>query len=299
MSTLKLDSYDLPKYFLLILYIITGSLSNFGAIDILAPQWIYLGAINILSSLYFLFSPNALNTAFRPLFKSVFIYLYLFYIVWNALSYFYAINPVETLINLPRVGNTFFALFFSYFLIYNLPNKFYFVSRLFLVFLVAELAAYYNDLATVYPKEGLRVIAIKGFAGNKNITAASIAFKLPFALYLLHSIRRSFYRFGLSIVLFGGALAISLIEARAAILSTIVVFFLFLLFQIYLLLIKHYTLKKGLLNIVLTIIPYLTAMVFNIIISNTAKNGTITDTVGRIAFTEESSNGRFQYWGDA
>ena len=299
MSTLKLDSQDLPKYFLLILYIITGSLSNFGAIDILAPQWIYLGTINIMSCLYFLFSTNALNTAFRPLFKSVFIYLYIFYIIWNVLSYFYAINPVETLINIPRIGNTFFALFFSYFLIYNLPNKFFFVSRLFLVFLIAELAAYFNDFATVYPKEGLRVIAIKGFAGNKNITAASIAFKLPFALYLLHSIRRPLYRFGLSLVLFGGVLAISLIEARAAILSTIVVFILFLLFQTYLLVINHYKTKQGLLNIVLTIVPYFLSMIFNIGITNSANKGTITETVGRIAFTEESSNGRFQYWGDA
>ena len=299
MSTLKLDSQDLPKYFLLILYIITGSLSNFGAIDILAPQWIYLGAINILSCLYFLFTPNALNTAFRPLFKSAFIYFYLFYIIWNVLSYFYAINPVETLINLPRLGNTFFAIFFSYFLIYNLPNKFFFVSRLFLVFLIAELGSYYNDFATVYPKEGLRVIAIKGFAGNKNITAASIAFKLPFALYLLHSIRRPIYRFGLALVLFGGVLAISLIEARAAILSTLLVFVLFLLFQVYLLAIKHYTSKQGLLNLVLTIIPYFLAILFNIGITNSANKGTITDTVGRIAFTEESSNGRFEYWGDA
>jgi O-antigen ligase/Tfp pilus assembly protein PilF len=299
MNNYKSKSEDLPKHFLLILYIITGSLSNFGAIDILAPQWIYLGAINILSCVYFLFTPNALNTAFRPLFKTVFIYLYLFYIIWNGLSYFYAINPVETLINLPRVGNTFFALFFSYFLIYNLPNKFFFVSRLFLFFLIAELAAYYNDFATVYPKEGLRVIAIKGFAGNKNITAASIAFKLPFVLYIIHSISRQLYRFGLSIVLFGGVLAISLIEARAAILSTLVVFILFLLFQVYLLVIKHYSTKQGVVNIVLTVFPYLVAMLFNIGITNTANKGTITDTVGRIAFTEESSNGRFQYWGDA
>jgi len=299
MSNYKLKSEDLPKYFLLILYIITGSLSNFGAIDILAPQWIYLGAINILSCLYFLFTSNALNTAFRPLFKSAFIYFYIFYIIWNALSYFYAINPAETLINLPRLGNTFFAIFFSYFLIYNLPNKFFFVSRLFLFFLVAELAAYYNDFATVYPKEGLRVIAIKGFAGNKNITAASIAFKLPFVLYLLHSIGRPLYRFFLSIFLFGGVLAVSLIEARAAILSTLVVFILFLLFQVYLLVIKHYNTKQGVLNIVLTIFPFLVAMIFNIGITNSANKGTITDTVGRIAFTEESSNGRFQYWGDA
>ena len=40
-------------------------------------------------------------------------------------------------------------------------------------------------------------------------------------------------------------------------------------------------------------------MLFNIGITNSANKGTITETVGRIAFTEESSNGRFQYWGDA
>ena len=300
MSTLKLQSTDLPKYLLLLLYIITGSLSNFGAIDILAPQWIYLGAINILSCLYFLLiAPKSLDTAFGPLFKSHFIYVYLFYILWNCLSYFYAINPVETLINLPRIINTFLAIFFGYFLIYNLPNKFHFISRLFLLFLIAELAAYYNDFSTVFSTQGLKAMAIKGFAGNKNITAASIAFKLPFALYLLHSLKRPLYRFGLSFILFGGVLAVSLIEARAAILSSLIVLVLFLLFQCYLLITKYYSLKVGVLNIVLTLIPYLVALLFNISITTSAKATSLTDTVGKIAFTEESSNGRFQYWGDA
>ena len=299
MSIHQLDSNHLPKYFLLILYIITGSLSNFGAIDILAPQWIYLGAINIMSCLYFLFTPYALNTAFRPLFKTAFIYLYLFYIIWNALSYFYAINPVETLINLPRVGNTFFALFFCYFLIFNLPNKFFFISRLFLLFLVAELAAYYNDFSSVYSTQGLNTMAIKGFAGNKNITAASIAFKLPFVLYLLHVLKRPLYRIGLSIILFGGVLSISLIEARSAILSSLIVLVLFLLFQLYLLLTKYYSLKVGVLNILLTLLPYTVALLFNLGITKSAKASSLTDTIGKIAFTEESSNGRFQYWGDA
>ena len=300
MSTIKIETTDLPKYLLILLYIITGSLSNYGAIDILAPQWIYLGSINVLSCLYFLFlSPKALDTAFKPLFKGVFIYFYLFYFLWNVLSYFYAINPVETLINLPRLGNTFFAIFFCYFLIYNLPKKFYYVSRLFLFFLVAEIIAYYNDFATVYPKEGLRVILIKGFAGNKNITAASIAFKLPFALYLLHSIKKPFLRFGLILTLLGGILAISLIEARAAILSTIIVFFLFLCFQTYQLFSKKVTFKTGLVQLILTIVPYMLTLFLNIVITNASKKATIGDTVGRIAFTEESSNGRFQYWGDA
>ena len=55
----------------------------------------------------------------------------------------------------------------------------------------------------------------------------------------------------------------------------------------------------GVLNLVLTLLSLFLAMLFNIGITNSANKGTITDTVGRIAFTEESSNGRFQYWGDA
>ena len=53
------SNQNLPNYILLILYITTGSLGNNGAIDILAPQWVYLGAINILSCLFFLFNPNS------------------------------------------------------------------------------------------------------------------------------------------------------------------------------------------------------------------------------------------------
>ena len=300
MSTTKIEVNVLLKYILLILYITTGALSNFGAIDILAPQWIFLGSINILSCIYFLFyDKRSLDTAFEPLFKGIFIYIYIFYIIWNALSYFYAINPTETLINLPRIGNTFFAIFFCYFLIYNLPRPFYFVSRLFLFFLVAELLAYYNDFARIFPNEGLNVILIKGFAGNKNITAASIAFKLPFALYLLHTLKKSFYRIFLLMIILGAVLSITLIEARAAILSTIIVFVLFLLYLIYQLIIKKIKLKKGIISIAYTVTPYILAFFINIILTNLSKEGSITDTVGRIAFTEESSNGRFLYWRDA
>ena len=300
MADLKLNSSHLPKYTLLILYILTGSLSNFGAIDILAPQWIYLAIINIISCLYFLFfSPNVLENSFSPFIKTTFFHLYVFYFVWNCFSYFYAINPTETLINLPRLGNTFFAIVFCFFLLYNLPNKFYFISRLFLLFLTAEIAAYYNDFAIVYPKEGLRVIMIKGFAGNKNITAASIAFKIPFVLYLLHTAKQSFFRFYLFLLLTIGVLSVSLIEARAAILSSIIVLILFVIFQIYIAISKGLTVKQGMSTILLTVTPYIIALVANITITNSAKKGTITDTVGRIAFTEESSNGRFQYWGDA
>ena len=225
---------DIAKYVLVILYIITGSLTNFGAIDILAPQWIYLGSINILTCLYILFfSSNTYYDSFQRLFSTAYIYIYIFYFVWNGLSYFYAVNPVETLINLPRIGNTFFAILFCYLLISTIYNKYNFIFSIFFLFLLAEMISYYYDLSQVYPKEGLRVIAIKGFAGNKNITAASIAFKIPFAIYLYLNTKKIVFKIITFVILVAGILAISLIEARAAILSSIIVFILLISFYIY------------------------------------------------------------------
>ena len=80
MQGLQRDNKQFPNYIFIILYIITGSLSNYGAIDILAPQWIYLGSINILVCSYILFfASNEFNGPFAKLFSSFYIYLYIFY----------------------------------------------------------------------------------------------------------------------------------------------------------------------------------------------------------------------------
>ena len=304
MSKTNLDSLDLPKYVIIILYIITGSLPNFGAIDILAPQWIYLASINLISCIYILFFSK--DTYFNPIFKlfqTRYIYIYIFYILWNLFSYFYAVNPVETLINLPRLTNTFFAIIFCYLFIAGISNKIIFISSVFFLFFLAEMIAYYYDFSLVYPKEGLRVIAIKGFAGNKNITAASIAFKIPFAIFLFFNSKKLVSKIIIFITLFAGVSAISLIEARAAILSSIIVFILTNLFFIQQFVFKKISLTKALYNILLISTPYLLAFFTNITVTSFAndkyRKTPITETLGKISFTEESSNGRFNYWGDA
>ena len=304
MSKTNLKSTDIPNYVLIILYLLTGSLPNFGAIDILAPQWIYFGTINILSCLYILFfSSGSYSNSFARLFSSFYIYLYIFYFLWNCFSYFYAVNPVETLINLPRIGNTFFAILFCYLLISQISNKHNFIYSIFFLFFLAEMISYYYDLSKVYPVEGLRVIAIKGFAGNKNITAASIAFKIPFAIYLYLNSNRLILRIISFITLIAGILAVSLIEARAAILSTIIVLFILICYYIYKLVVEKLDPKDFSLKILSVISPYLIAFLINILATSFANDKyrkvAITDTIGNISFTEQSSNGRFNYWGDA
>ena len=210
--------YDkLPNYILLVLYIITGSLTNFKAIDILAPQWIYLGSINILSCLYFLFYNRLkVQLGLSMLLKSVFFYVYLFYFIWSGLSYFYAINPTETLLNIPRLGNTFFAIIFCFLLLNSIENKVIVISRIFIGFLCFELFAFYSDLLDQLNSNLFNAINLKGVAGNKNITAASIAFKIPFVLYSIVTVNKRLLKFLLSSLLLLALFSISILYARSS-----------------------------------------------------------------------------------
>ena len=58
------------------------------------------------------------------------------------------------------------------------------------------------------------MIAIKGFAVNKNITAASIAFKIPFAIYLYLNTKKIVFKIITFVILVAGILAISLIRLK-------------------------------------------------------------------------------------
>jgi len=299
MSTTQFRAKQAPNFIILILYITTGSLGNLGAIDILAPQWIYLGAVNILACLYFLFFNSSAQVGLSKLSKSIFIYVYLFYFLWSGLSYFYAINPTETLLNLPRLGNTFFAIFFCFLLLNNLENKVVLISRIFMGFLCFELLSFYSDFFTQLETKDFNAMNLKGVAGNKNITAASIAFKVPFVLYSIVTVRKGLLKIILSLILFAALFSISVLYARAAILSSFIVFIIFLSYSLYNLVINRSNLVKGLPNFLLTIVPYVAAILLNLAFTSSQNKGDITSQLGDIEFTEQSSNGRFQYWSDA
>ena len=121
---------------------------------------------------------------------------YFILIVWATFSYFYAINQVETLINLPRYFNVFIACIFSYLLISKLLKPIVFVTFIFLGFLIVEIVAYFNDFFDVYSStEYFSLTRVKGVSGNKNITAASIAFKIPIVLYLINITKSNIIKF--------------------------------------------------------------------------------------------------------
>ena len=181
------STFYLAPYILLILYICTGLITAFGAIDILGPQWVYFGSINLVTCFYlFLSSKDHINSLKNLLF-SYYFWAYSVLMIWAIGSYYYAINSVETIINFPRYFNVYVSIILSFFLISKIKNPFVFISYLISGFLFIELISYYNDYIQFFSNNDyFDPVKVKGVSGNKNITAASIAIKIPFVLYLMN-----------------------------------------------------------------------------------------------------------------
>ena len=293
--------FVLAPYILCILYISTGLVTALGAIDILGPQWVYLGSVNFITCTYlFLYSRNYLDSL-NNLFSSLYFWIYSLLILWALGSYFYAINPVETLINFPRYFNVYVAIIFSFILISRIKNPLTFISYLLSGFLFIELISYYTDYIDFFSNnEFFEPMKVKGVSGNKNISAASIAIKIPFVLYLMNISRSKGILFISYLILFACYYALSVIVARAAILSSLVCVFFYLLFIGYSFIVNQRNYRTFLIKSSFVIIPYFFAFCFNLFISSTTnKTDKLVNTVSQIQFTEESSNGRFLYWEDA
>ena len=297
---MKNSSVNFISSILIILYIITGTLPNFNAIDILAPQWVYLGSLNLVVAFHLLYNKNSFASFFSILSKSLFFIFYAFFIFWAALSYSYAINNTETLINFPRYFNVFVAITFASILLSNMPNRFRFISFVLTSFLFIEVITYYNQFINqVLSNETFNSLALKGFSGNKNIAAASIVLKLPFALYFLISAKNIWFRICLFILLAMSYIALTVIYARAALLSSTLVMVIFVIYQVYSYLYLDRSLIKSLAQTSFIILPFLIAFFSSEILSLSINTNSYLDRVQTIGLNRQASSGRFDYWGSA
>ena len=79
----------------LILILCTEFITNYGAVDKIGPQWLYLSIINIIIITYNLFKNK---TGFSDLvFKSKISKAYLLFILFCLISIFFAVNQIESL----------------------------------------------------------------------------------------------------------------------------------------------------------------------------------------------------------
>ena len=101
------DSSSVLAPLLLILYLCIGFIPNWQAVDKIAPQWLIMSALNLISLFYFMYDRNSLVKAIGFNLNSKLTLTYMGFIFWAIGSLAYAINPTEVLVNLSRQFNVF------------------------------------------------------------------------------------------------------------------------------------------------------------------------------------------------
>jgi len=213
----KFDSINFIAPIMLILYLCIGFIPNWEAVDKIAPQWLGMSILNLLSLLYFFSKRISLVPTISLTLKSSMTLTYIGFILWAIGSLAYAINPTEVVVNLSRQLNVFLMFFSMAIFLFSLKNKVRVIPWTIALILGVELYAVFNDALEMINTTGfISSGSLKGVTANRNITAFSIAIKIPFVLFLIHLEKKTWIKCVLAIGVTLALIALSMIQSRAS-----------------------------------------------------------------------------------
>lgn len=265
MSDKKQTSFkNFPIYesVFLILYLCTGFIQNFQAVDKVAPQWLFMSILNFLSGIFILRNRNVYYERISAYFKSWITILYALFILWAGLSFFYAINPTEVILNFTRQFNVFFMYCNMLILLSAIKNKMKFFSLVFTLILSVEVYFIFYQAIEMLNTSGALISGnLKGVTANRNIAAFSIALKIPFVLgWIIKSNTRITKILGVIIITLA-ITALSMIQSRASYIAVGLIFLMFLIIPIVFL--KQEKTIEKLKTLLFIVIPLLLSIAIN------------------------------------
>jgi len=216
----KIDTSNFIPSFFLIAYLCLGFIPNWEAVDKIAPQWLLMSILNTASLGYILYFRNQFSIRITHTLSSALSYTYIGFIGWACLSYFYAINTTEVLVNITRQVNVLMMFLVMGVFIYNFKEKKTLVSYVIAAILTIEVYAVLNEALLMINTNGfISAGTLKGVTANRNITAFSIAIKIPFVLFLIYKLSKPLFKIGLSGLVMLSILCLSMVQSRASFLA--------------------------------------------------------------------------------
>ena len=278
-----MDTSILKKYLIFSILLIPFS-PRFGSIDIIGVQWLLLSLIVF----FFSFTINNFNFKSNLIFK----FLSLFQI-FCLLSFFYSNNLVVSILDYSRICIIYFLviILLNNYSNISFPKKIeYFIALIIiseLSFSLLPLFYEFVGIFTNYSYSDLSSSLFVGLGANKNITAASVAIKIPILLYYISERTKLFYfHYFLLLLTF---IDITFLNTRSVFLSTSLILCLFLFYSLY-----H---RKLLIQSFISILLFCISFFINYLIIPNDSNS-IT-RFSSIELSEESSSGRFELWSNA
>jgi len=211
-----LDTSNFLPSLLIIAFLLVGFIPNWEAVDKIAPQWLYLSVLNLLCGLYLFIHRKNYQERFVAVLSSYMSLTYMGFVLWAALSYFYAINPTEVLVNIVRHFNTLFMFLHLGILLYNIKDKNRLLSLAIMAILSIEVYAVLQQALEMYKAGGINPGVLKGVTANRNITAFSIAIKIPYVLYLIIRSPKLWVKIAYALLVLLSLFSLSMIQSRAS-----------------------------------------------------------------------------------
>ena len=295
-------------YLFTALYLIVHFIPDFDGADVMGAQWLYTSVVDLIVLIYIGFNYNKYKDAIEGVFKLKFTIVYTVFVLWALVSYYYAINPTEALVCLARLVSTFIIFMNLSILFYKKElSQIYFVVACILTTILIFDALYvinqFKNIVTDVENKGT-IGSIVGNNGNKNVMAASLLIKFPFALYLMRHTKIMGKSIGV-ISIFLGTFALFILSTRSTFVGLLLIFILFTTTTLFFS--KKSNKKSIVVNILLFLTPIIVAyfsanLVFGLIDSNSEGsliNGAVTSRIQSIQITNEGSSGRLHLWSSA
>ena len=289
----------------LFLYVFIGLVPIFNAADKSSTQLVYLQIVNACFIIYFLFFlKKEKKTAFLKNLKSSLFILFLLFFGWASLSVCFAINKAESLKTLTLVATYLTTFPILYYLIHNIDGIKGFFINLILTILSIEIFTVVSPFIYDLIKFGnftFRSKDYSGLTGNINIAAFSILLKLPFAFYkVIHSKKTLTLVFNFLILLFGIYSIFSILYTRGAILGTLFISLLLLIYMIVLFWRKNITTRVFSKRMFIILFPIIINILINSLQTQMFSDNSESTLAGRLEsvsdMSNESNNSRLRYW---
>jgi len=293
----KLDTANFVPSIFIIGFLCVGFIPNWEAVDKIAPQWFYLTILNLCCGIYLFLNRKIYKERITKVLSSWMSISYVLFVIWAALSYFYAINPTEVLVNIVRHFNTLFMFLNLGILIYNIKNKNSLLSFAIMSILAIEVYSVLDQALEMFNDGAIIPEKLKGVTANRNITAFSIAIKIPYVLYLIITNQKFWKKIIYSFLVLLSLFSLSMIQSRASFVAAALIGVLLLTWTIINFL-KSKSYKPLINNLY-----YLFPMILAIILNQTFVSSKGADALSRastisVSTNDGSVNQRLRYYED-
>ena len=293
----KLDTANFVPSIFIIGFLCVGFIPNWEAVDKIAPQWLYLSFLNLCCGIFLFHNRKIYKERMTKVLSSWMSISYVLFVIWATLSYFYAINPTEVLVNIVRHFNTLFMFLNLGILIYNIKNKNRLLSFAIMSILAVEVYAVLDQALGMFNDGSIIPEKLKGVTANRNITAFSIAIKIPYVLYLIITNQKFWIKIIYSFLVLLSLFSLSMIQSRASFVAAALVGVLLFTWTIINFL-KNKSYKPLINNLY-----YLLPMILAIILNQTLVSSKGADALSRastisVSTNDGSVNQRLRYYED-